>query len=85
MSDDLNYCGCPKPRGDFAQGGWHMRRVPNDPEFARVHYGHESYAGTMVYVEQCPAYQAALAERILRDKRTKAQQEARSGGFRGSR
>jgi hypothetical protein len=55
-----DHCGCTKPRGDFGQGGWHWRMVPNDPDFARKYYGHESYAGTMVAVEQCPAYQDAM-------------------------
>lgn len=56
----VDFCGCAKPRGDFGQGGWHWRIVPNDPEFARTYYGHESYAGSQVAVEQCPAYQAAM-------------------------
>lgn len=65
IQEGPSYCACPElAPGDVSQGGWHMRRVPDDAKFAKEYYGHESYAGTLVAVEQCQAYQKAMREGI---------------------
>ncbi len=81
---EFDYCSCAKPPGVFCQGGWHLTKVPY--WLAISHYGHESYAGTVVTVEPCPHYREKVGDEIkLRqaaEQRTKLDEaRANRGGF----